>query len=178
MRITTAIGIGAIILTAAARSRAADVGFESIGARFGYSSAESTKDFHQYDIFTDLRLPWRWTVCTTNWYVLPQAEISAGSLNKHGQYSFIGSAGPRFLFGHERFPVTVFLGSGPTFLSRYDFEDRDFGIHFQFTTYVGVGLDIGRRFNVSYRAQHMSNGGLGSPNPGLNLQTFSFSYRF
>ena len=65
-----------------------------------------------------------------------------------------------------------------TLLSRHDFSERDVGSLVQFTSYIGLNWDLSSRFRIGYRFQHMSNAGLGSPNPGLNLQVLAASYRF
>jgi hypothetical protein len=49
---------------------------------------------------------------------------------------------------------------------------------FQFTSHLGVNWDFAPHWRVGYRFQHMSNAGLATPNPGLNLHIFSVSYRF
>jgi lipid A 3-O-deacylase len=77
-----------------------------------------------------------------------------------------------------KFPLTLEGGASPTFLSRHDFGEKDFGDNVQFTSHPGVNWDITQHFNVDWRFQHMSNAGLSGHNPGLNLLIMSASYRF
>ena len=42
----------------------------------------------------------------------------------------------------------------------------------------GVNFDLAARLRLSYRFQHMSNGSLARPNPGLNLHMVGFGVLF
>lgn len=63
-------------------------------------------------------------------------------------------------------------------LSRHDFGSKDFGELFQFTSHIGLNLDLWEHLRLGYRFQHMSNAGLSGHNPGLNLHMLSMSYLF
>jgi hypothetical protein len=89
-----------------------------------------------------------------------------------------GTLGPLLALGRERFPISVEGGSGPTLLSRWDFETKDFGDPVQFTSHIGLYWDIAQHWRLGYRFQHMSNAGISQRNPGLNLQVMALSYRF
>jgi len=54
----------------------------------------------------------------------------------------------------------------------------DFGERFQFTSHIGLIWYLTDRVSLGYRFQHMSNAGLASPNPGLNLEMLELSYHF
>jgi len=47
-------------------------------------------------------------------------------------------------------------------------HDQSISTRFQFGDHVGVGYDFGR-YDVSVRLQHLSNGGIRQPNPGINF---------
>jgi lipid A 3-O-deacylase len=51
---------------------------------------------------------------------------------------------------------------------------------FQFTEFVGVGLAFGQRqqYQVGYRFQHVSNGGIKEPNPGVDFHEIYAQYNF
>jgi hypothetical protein len=179
MDIRKAIRVAACILTAALGCSAGEMRFESVGTRFGFTTSKGSDDFRQAEVFTEVDLPWRWQL-STNWYLLPRLDFSAGWIGDGYKNGFIATAGPDFVLGRERFPLTLVVGSSPTLLSRDEFKatDSDFGIPFQFTTYAGIECKVGRHLSFGCRAQHMSNAGLGTPNPGLNLLMLSLSYRF
>ncbi|MDP1996021.1 MAG: acyloxyacyl hydrolase, partial [Gallionella sp.] len=46
--------------------------------------------------------------------------------------------------------------------------------------HVGVGARFGdrRQFDLGYRFQHLSNGGIKKPNQGINFNQIRFAYHF
>jgi hypothetical protein len=60
------------------------------------------------------------------------------------------------------------------------YANRRFGSAFQFGDHVGVGVRFGdrRQFDLGYRFQHLSNGGLKKPNQGINFNQIRFAYSF
>ena len=64
----------------------------------------------------------------------------------------------------------------PTFI----YTGRKFGSAFQFGNHIGFGVRFGehRQFDLGYRFQHMSNGGIKMPNQGINLSQTHFIYHF
>ncbi len=70
---------------------------------------------------------------------------------------------------------------GVHFLSRTSVSDqRQFGSSFQFGDHIGVGLRFGDKgqYDLGYRYQHLSNGGLKDPNQGINYNQVRFQYHF
>jgi hypothetical protein len=63
-------------------------------------------------------------------------------------------------------------------LTRDTFGNKDFGDYFQFTSHIGFKWQITKKFSVGWRFQHMSNGGIAEPNPGVNLEVLSAGYTF
>ncbi len=112
------------------------------------------------------------------WRAGVQASVSAGWLGDPGHDAFIGTAGPSVVLGRSNLPVTFEGGLSPTFLSQPHFGTKNLGSNAQFTSYAGLRFHLGSSLGVSYRYQHMSNAGLSSHNPGLNLHMFGVSYHF
>jgi hypothetical protein len=58
--------------------------------------------------------------------------------------------------------------------------DRGFSSAFQFGDHVGAGARFGegRRYDLSLRYQHLSNGGIKKPNNGINFTQLRFQYHF
>ncbi len=58
--------------------------------------------------------------------------------------------------------------------------DRNVASNFQFGDHVGLGVIFGpdSQFDLSYRLQHFSNGGVDSPNPGLDFHALRFAVHF
>jgi hypothetical protein len=57
---------------------------------------------------------------------------------------------------------------------------RSFSTNFQYGDHLGIGARFGAqyRYDVSLRLQHLSNGGLAHPNPGINFLQFRLQYHF
>lgn len=64
----------------------------------------------------------------------------------------------------------------PTFI----YDNRHFGSAFQFGDHLGAGVRFGehQQYDVAYRYQHLSNGGIKKPNQGINLNQIHFVYHF
>lgn len=59
-------------------------------------------------------------------------------------------------------------------------SDFTLGTAFQFADMTGVGLQFGnrQRYLAGYRFQHISNGGINEPNPGINFSQLYLQYNF
>jgi hypothetical protein len=57
---------------------------------------------------------------------------------------------------------------------------RLFGSRFQFGDHLGIGWRFGERgrYDLGLRLQHLSNGGLKQPNPGINFAMVRLAYQF
>jgi len=64
----------------------------------------------------------------------------------------------------------------PTFIN----SDRKFGSAFEFGDHVGAGFRFGSReqYDLTYRFQHLSNGGIKKPNQGINFNQIRLAYHF
>ena len=62
----------------------------------------------------------------------------------------------------------------------YIYNSRKFGSAFEFGDHLGFGMRFGakQQFDLGYRFQHLSNGGIKKPNQGINLNEVHFSYHF
>jgi lipid A 3-O-deacylase len=167
----------AVFMLSAAVSRAGDIWLESTGARGGFSVSGAARGFEQAEGFANVHLPWGWDL-GKEWHLQSQADLSLGWFGDSRNNATIGSVGPSLLLTQRSLPLSLEGGVSPTFLSRSDFEDKDFGGTFQFTTHVDVNWDFAPHWRLTGRFQHMSNAGLASPNPGLNMVLFGLSYVF
>ena len=57
---------------------------------------------------------------------------------------------------------------------------RNFSTRFQYGDHLGLGMRFGRKhhYDLGVRLQHLSNGGLANPNPGINFAQLRFAYHF
>lgn len=59
-------------------------------------------------------------------------------------------------------------------------QRRIFSTNFQFGDHVGAGFRFGDKaeYDIGYRYQHLSNGSIDSPNPGINFHELRLMYHF
>lgn len=107
-------------------------------------------------------------------------EVAVGAIVSETQSSPFLSVGPvwRFPVGSGR--QYVDFGFSPTVLSNSRFNGRELGGGFHFTSSLSIGMRLGveERFSLALRAQHTSNGGLNSENPGLDMMGLNFAFEF
>lgn len=98
-------------------------------------------------------------------------ELAFGSFSSAADDRAFVSFGPVWRLPIERRFLFVELGFSPTLLSDSRFNSRDLGGNFHFTSSIEVGATFGKgnAVSVSLRAQHTSNGGLHSSNPGIDM---------
>lgn len=151
--------------------------WDTLGLRYGFSATSISDGFQQGEVTAHWLMPWHFRV-GKSWIVQTGIEASAGVLTGRTEEGFVGTCGPRFLLGPAGTHFHLDLGVAPTLLGRDEFDDVNFGVVFQFTSHAGVAWDISRRCGVGYRFQHMSNAGISDNNPGLDLHSIGFSFRF
>src|ERR1051325_6345202 len=105
-------------------------------------------------------------------------DLAAGGW--HGDAGTVHDLGltPGFRFApHPRGPY--FEGAvGFHLLSDEHISRRlNFSTHFQFGDHVGIGYRF-ETYDVSLRLQHLSNGGIANPNPGINFLVLRVQYHF
>jgi hypothetical protein len=168
--------------TAAAQEKttatAPEKAWQSVGVRSGFSTRDMPRDpFRQTELFSIWNLPRTWRPCA-DWSVKPRLELTAGCLSAKKEEGFAGTLGPELAFKHDKLPLILDGGISPTVLSHDTYGYRDFGILVQFTSHVGLDWEFGAHWKLGYRFQHMSNAGIASHNPGLNLHLFGLGYLF
>ncbi|MFZ6770444.1 acyloxyacyl hydrolase [Undibacterium sp. Di26W] len=60
----------------------------------------------------------------------------------------------------------------------YDNNSRHFSTNFQFGDHIGVGYLTKEGWDLSFKIQHYSNGGVKHPNPGVNFAVLKAGYAF
>jgi lipid A 3-O-deacylase len=70
-------------------------------------------------------------------------------------------------------------GIGVHMLSKlYDNDDSYLSTHFQFGDHVGAGYILGNGWDLGLKLQHFSNGGIKTPNTGVNFVVFKAARAF
>lgn len=150
---------------------------ESVGMRYGMSATSLDDLFWQLEPDVRWALPWE-AGLGEDWRLQLHLSVTAGWLASRGNHGFIASSGPLLSLSRARWPVRFEGGLSPTLLGRYQFGSDDFGSHLQFTSHAALLYDFWDHWSAGYRFQHMSNAGLGDPNPGLNQHALELFFRF
>ena len=166
-----------LCLAGALHAQAEEFRLESAGTRGGISKRKNGERFNQVEGFVNWNTPCRWDY-DCGLHIQTRLDLTTGWINGRGVDAFIGTFGPTFELGRDRFPLVLELGCSPTILSRKEFGSTDFGIPFQFTTHSSLLWRMGSRLTVEARVQHMSNAEIGPSNPGLNQFMMGVGWRF
>jgi hypothetical protein len=148
-----------------------------VGVQGGWSFNDDEESFNQADITAAYRLPlqWqRWDVLNVSTRLTAMASVLEGG----GDTGLLGTLGLELVIGLGESPFEFRTGGGATLMSRYKYGDEDFGGAFQFTSYIGLDYRFLDRLSAFARLQHMSNAGIYSENPGINMAMIGLRYAF
>jgi hypothetical protein len=135
---------------------------------------------------------WKWRsrwFATGNWHLGGYWDLQAGYWKGHsgagGNTSLIDlGLTPVFRVQQTSLsPVSPYVEAaiGFHYLSRKRIHaGKTFSTNFQFGDHVGAGIRFGERarYDLGVRVQHLSNGGIKHPNPGINFAQLRFQYHF
>ena len=98
-------------------------------------------------------------------------ELTIGTISSSQESRVFVSLGPVWRLPIDSRSLFVELGFSPTLIAGSSFNGRDLGGNFQFTSSASIGATFGSRedISVALRIQHISNGGLSSTNPGMDM---------
>ncbi len=154
--------------------RITDVGFRVASVNGGQFDGLS-----QRSLFVDFELPWQWSPWQDT-TVTPRIMLEVGRFDRHLEHRSFASLGPVFRFERNswRLPMFLDLGISPTAIDRANSGDSDYGTSLNFTSHVAFGFRFGRNSNnrISLRYQHISNVGINSKNPGVNMAGIDFVF--
>ena len=150
---------------------------EAIGYRY-MSAISKFSDLNQIALL--MRLPRLWRHELSNGTLL-EATLSFESglvTQKEVSHLFV-SAGPLLRWSSPSGRLSAEVGLSPTLLEGTTFAERDLGGHLHFTSHAGVAVVLGQKqgHRVALRLQHISNGGISSTNPGLDMFGIEYEWR-
>ena len=143
-----------------------------IGFRTATADGGQFPRLNQYALFLDFKLPMTWSPwpdVTAD----PRLTFEVGRFEFGDEGRNFASLGPAVRFTNQRWrmPMFVDLGLSPTVIDGSRFGGRDLGTSLNFTSHIALGLQFGRQnaHTLSFRYQHISNGGINHTNPGTNM---------
>jgi len=162
-----------------APSLATGLSADFIGARLGTNAGDDARsDLQRYDIFTQLKLPWRWQT-KPGIEVTTHLEVTSGVLRNDQDSSVIASVSPGLGFSDSRQRIQVDVSGGLALIPDYRLGPEDFGGPVQFTYGLGIGCGLHKHLLLGYRIQHFSDGRIyGSDNRGVDMHMLELRYRF
>lgn len=110
------------------------------------------------------------------WHLVGYWEFSAAVWDNHDESAADVSVTP--VFRLARSSVYVEGAIGFHLVSTHISAHRTFSTVYQFGEHLGAGFRFGPagRYDLGLRVQHISNGGLSQPNPGINFVLVRFQY--
>ena len=109
-------------------------------------------------------------------------ELSAGAWGNHDKSSADFALTPVFRLERHADAHSPYLEAAIGFhiLSRHISRERLFSTNFQFGDHLGAGVRFGAggRYDLGLRLQHISNGGIREPNPGIDFLMLRLQHHF
>lgn len=148
---------------------------------------ERTSNFRlaaHWDLLSRTRGSWKVNLSLAANYSLfnnPGGSSNSGG-NRADQLRDVGLTPVATFWSRRRSgPFRPFLemGIGLHYLTEKRVSVKNFSTNFQFGDHIGIGLEFGKKrdYRVAYQFQHLSNGGIESPNPGINFHLLSLGVK-
>jgi len=157
----------------------------TIGPRIGFSGKtpllgrQQKYSFHLYDIAALFRLPWQLPLGNTDWTIETRLIASAGALKGAGETGLMATLVPDIALSGWNGLVSLDVGAGAGFFSRYKFGAQDFGGPVQIVATSGITFNPFAHAYAGFRCQHFSDAGVyGSTKLGVDMYMVEFGYRF
>jgi lipid A 3-O-deacylase len=104
-------------------------------------------------------------------------DASLGSW--HGDTGTVHDFGLTPVFRHAVAPRGAYFDAGIGFHVLSDSHvssDLGFSTRFQFGDHLGIGYRFAHHYDLAVRFEHLSNGGMRNPNPGINFLQLRLRY--
>jgi hypothetical protein len=164
-----------IFLSAFPRLLCADFKVEGLGFQFGID-AENEATLNSYELVVPVETPWEWSLGESAELEL-YFEGTIGAIHGEGTTSGLLHFGLLGEIEMDAVPFSFIISSGPTLITEENLGGYDLGNNLEFTSSIGVKAELAS-WTLGYRFQHISNGGLGKTNPGLDMHVFSAIFEF
>jgi lipid A 3-O-deacylase len=105
-------------------------------------------------------------------------EAAYGGWNSHGQAVHDFGLTPVFRYAPNENRYAEAAIGFHVLSDLHISTDLDFSTRFQFGSHLGAGVRFGSRhqYDFGVRVQHLSNGGIRNPNPGINFLLLRLQY--
>lgn len=126
-----------------------------------------------------------WSKSAGSWSMRLHPVIEGGTFRYSGSRASrddvsYGGVGVGFRMVRELGTIRPYLelGLGGSLFSSTTVATRNLSTRFQFTEWVGVGLEFARHVTVGWRYSHFSNASIKQPNDGIDIHQIVVGARF
>jgi hypothetical protein len=146
-----------------------------LGLRGGTDATGSAHSYSGAELY--LLYPLDWQAAVAGGTLRPRLDGGVGWIEATGDHGGWVAAGADLVYALDGLPLEVEAGFRPLWFPDHRFGKDDFGGGLQFASHAGVALRL-PPFVLSYRFQHISNGGIYDENSELNLHLFGIGASF
>ena len=155
-----------------------------VGPRVGLSGKspfgkDQKEDFQQYDVAAMFGLPWEWQHTNSGAKLDLRLLASAGQISAVNDTGLMVTLVPCLALSSPGGAVSIDVGGGSAFFSKYKFGEQNFGGPVQIVGTAGVGFNFVPGLFAGYRFQHFSDAGTYGPTSlGVDMHILEINYRF
>ncbi len=146
-----------------------------LGLRGGTDATRAHQSYNAAELY--LLYPLSWQAEVPGGQLRSRLDCGAGWIEAAGDNGGWLAAGADLVYALDALPLEIEAGFRPAWFPDSDFARDDFGGPLLFASHAGVAIRLAP-VTLSYRFQHLSNGGLDDENPGLDLHLFGCGVRF
>lgn len=146
------------------------------GVRGATSEETVTENYSVTEVYYQHILPWRKEV-RPGMMVYVRLDTGASYMKAAGEEGGWLAVGGDVVLSLLDGLWEIEGGFRPMLFFEHEFGEDDFGGPLQFSSHIGTTLYLGD-FAINYRYQHISNGGIYSENPGINMHMVGAGMRF
>jgi hypothetical protein len=169
------IGVVLIALLLAGPALAAESPQWELGLRGGTDATSVHQSYNAGELYLFHPLPWQAGV--PGGHLRTRLDCGAGWVEAAGDNGGWLAAGADLVYALTALPLELEAGFRPAWFPDSDFSRDDLGGPLLFSSHAGVTVNLSP-VTISYRFQHLSNGGLVDDNPGLDLHLLGCGVRF
>lgn len=173
-----------LFLACTATAQNEPLGIDNIDLVFG---AGERTDNYRIALQWDVKY---WTNRAGTWDIIgsitPNYSVFDSDIVRNGERIRLRDIGitPTITFQPRSYSLGPFvpyidMGIGFHYLTDKKISLKTFSTNFQFGDHIGMGLKFGPQlgYKLGYSFQHLSNGGIDAPNPGINFHLVSLGFK-
>ena len=147
------------------------------GVMLGSADPIDNKDFTIGEVYVQWLYP-PFYETSLGWTMDFRWHASVGALGDDNDTAALISGGFQIGTSTPKGLARLHVGTRPTLLSEYDFDERNLGGEFHFISHAGLSFRLAERLHAGARIQHLSNASFYDRNPGLDTVVLDVGWTF